>query len=87
MRSPFVKYAVVGAGFPRVLVHLLQAPGELLVHRSAGDAPLPVADQLHLALTDLWQVTLPLRLARMAGSEPDKTIHLSSFSIDPGDGP
>ena len=58
----------------------------LLVGLQAAGA-LPVADQLHLALTDLWQVTLPLRLARMAGSEPDKTIHLSSFSIDPGDGP
>ena len=58
----------------------------LLVGLQAAGA-LPVADQLHLALTDLWQVTLPLRLARMAGSEPEKTIHLSSFSIDPGDGP
>ncbi|HNI86360.1 MAG TPA: hypothetical protein PKM45_03745, partial [Giesbergeria sp.] len=58
----------------------------LLVGLHAANA-LPMADQLRLALADLWQVTLPLRLARMAGSASGKRIQLSSFSIDPGDMP
>lgn len=58
----------------------------LLVGLQAAGA-LPVADQLRLALADLWQVTLPLRLARMAGSASGKRIQLSSLSIDPGDMP
>lgn len=62
-----------------------QDDGQLLLVGLQGAGALPVAEQLHLALTDLWQVALPLRLARMAGSEPDKTIHLSSFSVDSGD--
>ncbi|HMN20329.1 MAG TPA: UPF0149 family protein [Ottowia sp.] len=50
------------------------------------DAPgaWPVAEQLKLVLTDLWQVVLPLRLARIASAAPGG-IQLSSYTLDPDD--
>lgn len=61
-----------------------QDDGQPLLVGLASHDTLPVAEQLQLVLTDLWRVTLPLRLARAEGA-PEGMLQFSSFSLDADD--